>query len=38
MKKKLLSLIVGLSMMAALTGCGGSEVSNDLVTIKNYKG
>ena len=32
MKKKLLSLIVGISMMAALTGCGGNEVSNDLVT------
>lgn len=38
MKKKLLSLIVGISMMAALTGCGGSKASNDLVTVENYKG
>lgn len=38
MKKKLLALILGISMMAALTGCGGNEVSNDLVTVKDYKG
>lgn len=39
MKKKILSLILGVSMVAALTGCGGSaSISNDLVTVKNYKG
>ena len=38
MKKKLLAFIVGLSMVAALTGCGKSEISNDKVSIGQYKG
>lgn len=33
-------LTIGLviSMMAALAGCGNSEISNDKITIKQYKG
>lgn len=38
MKKKLLAFIVGLSMVAAVTGCGKSEASNDMVSIGQYKG
>lgn len=38
MKKKFLSLILGVAVMAALTGCGNSEISNDLVSVKDYKG
>ena len=37
MKKKVLSLILGIAMVAALTGCGSSTISNDLVEVKDYK-
>lgn len=45
MKKKILALIMGISMMAAITGCGsdkdsnnGGEISNDSIVISQYKG
>lgn len=38
MKKKIISLILGIAMVAALTGCGSSKISNDLVEVKDYKG
>ena len=42
MKKKLIAFLAGLSMLAALTGCGEKAVdpvaSNDVVAIEQYKG
>ncbi|MBQ8802384.1 MAG: trigger factor [Tyzzerella sp.] len=38
MKKRILALIMAVSMMAVLTGCGNGEVSNDNITITKYKG
>lgn len=38
MKKRILTLIMGLCMIATLTGCGNGEISNDKIRIKQYKG
>lgn len=40
MKKSLVAIGLAVSMMAALVGCGGKDVSvsNDKITIKQYKG
>lgn len=38
MKKKILALVLGMSMMLALAGCGESGISNDIVSIEQYKG
>ena len=38
MKKKIFAFIMGMSMMAALVGCGKSGISNDVVSIEQYKG
>lgn len=38
MKKIMKTLIVGVCTMALLVGCGDGELSNDKITIKQYKG
>lgn len=38
MKKRVLALIMAASMMAAFTGCGSKEISNDNIKISQYKG
>lgn len=38
MKKKFMTLVVGLCAAALLAGCGAKEISNDKITIKQYKG
>lgn len=38
MKKRIVTIGLVLSMMAALAGCGSKEISNDKITIKQYKG
>lgn len=38
MKKRVLALIMALSMTAALMGCGNGEIANDKIRIKQYKG
>ncbi len=37
MKKKILACVMGMTMMAALVGCGKSGISNDIVSIEQYK-
>lgn len=38
MKKRIVTIGLVISMMAALAGCGSKEISNDKITIKQYKG
>lgn len=38
MKKRILPIIIGLCMTMSLVGCGSGEISNDKITIKQYKG
>jgi len=38
MKKRILALVMGLCMTAALVGCGNGEIANDKIRIKQYKG
>ena len=38
MKKRILALIMGVCLTTTVVGCGGKEVSNDKITIKQYKG
>ncbi len=38
MKKRILTFILGVAMMATLVGCGKDTLSNDKVSIENYKG
>ncbi len=38
MKKRLLAIILGISMMASITGCGGNALSNEMVSIEKYEG
>ena len=38
MKRRVLTLLVGAIMAVSLIGCGSKEISNDKITIKQYKG
>lgn len=38
MKRKMAAFIVGLCATGLLTGCGNGEISNDKITITQYKG
>ena len=38
MKKKIITLVLGICAMAALTACGSKKISNDKITIEQYKG
>lgn len=38
MKKRIIAFVLGISMMATMTGCGNGEISNDKITVKQYKG
>jgi len=38
MKKRVIAFMLGICMMATMTGCGNGEISNDKITIKQYKG
>ncbi len=38
MKKRIIAALVGLCTVAVMTGCGNKEISNDKITIKQYKG
>ena len=38
MKKKIIAVLVGVCAAAVMTGCGSKGVSNDKITIKQYKG
>ena len=38
MKKRILALIMGVCLAATTVGCGAKEISNDKITIKQYKG
>lgn len=38
MKKKLMTIMVGIMMVTLLAGCGNREISNDKITITQYKG
>lgn len=38
MKKKLITLVVGVCTVAMLAGCGSKKLSNDYITLKEYKG
>ena len=38
MKKRILALIMGACLAVTAVGCGGKEISNDKITIKQYKG
>ena len=37
MKKKLLALLMAATMACSFTGCGGSELSNEYITITQYE-
>lgn len=38
MKKKMFALLISACAVMALTGCGNKEISNEKITIKQYKG
>ena len=38
MKKRITTMIVGLCIVGLLAGCGNKEISNDNITITQYKG
>lgn len=38
MKKRILTLILGVCLAVTAVGCGSKEISNDKITIKQYKG
>ena len=38
MKKKLLALMISVCTVVSLVGCGSKEISNDNITISQYKG
>ena len=38
MKKRILGFVLGVSMLAGLVGCGSNTISNDMVTVNQYKG
>ncbi len=38
MKKRILAFVLGAVMLVGLTGCGSSAISNDMVSVKEYKG
>lgn len=38
MKKKLITLVVGVCTIAMLAGCSSKKLSNDYITLKEYKG
>ena len=38
MKKKIIAALVGICTVVVMTGCGNKGISNDKITIKQYKG
>ena len=38
MKKRLAAIILGIGLMASVTGCGKDTLSNEMVSIKEYEG
>lgn len=38
MRGKMMTIVVGICVMAILAGCGRKEISNDKITIKQYEG
>lgn len=38
MKKKIMAVIIGVSAAITLVGCGSGKISNDKITIEQYKG
>lgn len=38
MKKKLMTLVIGVCTVAMLAGCSSKKLSNDYITLKEYKG
>ena len=38
MKKRLITIVAGICALALLGGCAGGTISNDNITIKQYKG
>ena len=38
MRKRILAVLLGIGMMASLVGCGEDTISNEMVSVKEYKG
>ena len=38
MKKKIIAALIGICTVVVMTGCGNKGISNDKITIKQYKG